>query len=170
MTVGEGARPVPGLGLPVSDPAVSIRRACRDDVEAIVALLADDDLGSTRESTRGPIPRSYDDAFEAIDRDAAHELVVAQVGETVVGTLQLSVIPYLTYEGGSRAQVEAVRVARDRRGERIGEQLVRWAIDRARERGCHMVQLTTDRRRGDVVRFYEKLGFRSTHEGMKLWL
>jgi GNAT superfamily N-acetyltransferase len=86
----------------------------------------------------------------------------------IVGTLQLTFIPYLTYRGGIRAQIEAVRVREDMRGKGLGEQLFRWAIDRARERGVHLVQLTTDKRRPDALRFYEKLGFKASHEGMKL--
>jgi len=92
------------------------------------------------------------------------------MGNVIVGTMQLSFLPYLTYRGGWRMQIEAVRIASGHRGAGIGERLFRWAIERARERGCHLVQLTTDKARPDALRFYERLGFRASHEGMKLHL
>ncbi len=150
----------------MSDSLV-IRRATRADVEAIVRLLADDPLGSARERYQQPLPESYLQAFDAIDRDPQQELVVVDDGGEVVGTLQLTIIPYLTYQGGRRAQIEAVRVSAARRGAGLGERLCTWAIERARERGCHVVQLTTDKQRPDALRFYEKLGFVASHEGMK---
>ncbi len=151
-----------------------IRRATRQDVPTIVALLADDALGSQREKPTEPLPDAYAQAYEAIAGDANQRLVVAVSGgegeNEVVGTLQLTFLPYLTYGGGWRAQIEAVRAASSVRGEGIGGELVRWAIEQARDKGCHLVQLTTDKRRPDALRFYEQLGFRSSHEGMKLHL
>ena len=163
------------------------RPAVRDDVPTLVALLADDELGARRERFADPLPASYYDAFEALDRDPHNELVVAVVSregkqggqtevgavrseELVVGMLQVTFIPYLTYQGGWRALIEGVRVAASHRGRGIGRRLFEWAIDRARHRGCHVVQLTTDKRRPDALRFYESLGFAATHEGMKLHL
>lgn len=144
------------------------RQAIRRDVPAIVAMLADDVLGARREDYRDPLPQTYYDAFDVIDADPRHELIVVESDGVLVGTMQLSVLPYLTYRGGSRMQIEAVRVASDHRNKGIGEQLFRWAINRGRERGCHVIQLTTDKQRPDAVRFYERLGFKASHEGMKL--
>lgn len=151
-------------------PLPTIRRAGAADVAAIVALLADDDLGQQREPVADPLPSSYRRAFADIDRDPAHLLVVAEREGTVVATLHLTFLRYLTYGGGLRAQIEAVRVAREARGTGLGRELVAWAIDRARERGAHLVQLTTDTRRPDAQRFYASLGFATTHVGMKLHL
>jgi GNAT superfamily N-acetyltransferase len=147
----------------------SFRPATRDDVPKIVGLLADDALGAQRERFEDPLPQSYYDAFDQISGDPNHELTVVESGGEVVGTLQLSILPYLTYQGGSRAQIEAVRIASHLRGSGLGTQVFEWAIERARERGCHLVQLTTDKSRPDALRFYEKLGFKASHEGMKLW-
>lgn len=146
------------------------RRATRADVPHIVALLADDALGAKRERFEDPLPQSYYRAFEQIDGNPHHELIaVTDDTGKVVGTLQLSFLPYLTYQGGTRAQIEAVRVASHLRGSGLGTQVFEWAIARAREYGCHLVQLTTDKSRPDALRFYEKLGFKASHEGMKLW-
>lgn len=145
------------------------RKAAREDVPAIVRMLAQDKLGKLRENYREPLPETYYQAFDRIDRDENQELTVIENDkEEVIGTLQLSFIPYLTYQGGIRAQIEAVRIREDRRGKGIGEQLFRWAIARAKARGAHLLQLTTDKQRPEAVRFYEKLGFRASHEGMKL--
>ena len=150
-------------------PAVHFRRATRDDVPALVRLLADDPLGAQREAFTSPLPESYYAAFEAIDRDPNTELVVVvPVDGQVAGMLQLTFIPYLTYQGGWRALVEGVRVAAPLRSHGVGRRLFEWAIERARERGCHMVQLTSDKARPDAIRFYESLGFVASHEGMKL--
>lgn len=147
-----------------------IRPARRDDVRRIVELLVDDELGATREQFTDPLPSSYLAAFDAIDADPNQELVVVELGGIVMGTLQLTVIPYLTYQGRRRGMIEAVRVHRRERGTGLGERLLRWAIQRSRDRGCHVVQLTTNRRRPDALRFYERLGFVASHEGMKLHL
>jgi ribosomal protein S18 acetylase RimI-like enzyme len=147
-----------------------IRPATRQDLDAIVGLLAKDPLGATRERAADPLPESYVRAFAEIESDSRQKLVVAELDGEIVGTLQLTIMPYLTYQGGTRAQIEAVRVAEHRRSEGIGARLIRWAIARAEERDCHLVQLTTDKSRADARRFYEELGFRSTHEGMKMWL
>ena len=148
-----------------------IRLATLEDVPSIVAMLANDPLGAKREAFADPLPEQYVEAFARIEADSNQELVVAEneAGE-VTGTLQLSFIPYLTYQGGIRAQIEAVRVREDQRGQGLGEKLFTWAIERAKERGAHVVQLTTDKQRPDALRFYKKLGFRATHEGMKLHL
>ncbi|HEY7202964.1 MAG TPA: GNAT family N-acetyltransferase [Methylomirabilota bacterium] len=150
--------------------ATLIRRARLDDVPAIVRMLADDPLGATRERDQTPLPDSYPRAFAAIDRDDNQELVVACQDERVVAVLQLTYMPSLTYQGGWRAQIEGVRVDATVRAQGLGRTLFEWAIARARERGCHLVQLTTDKRRPAARRFYESLGFVASHEGMKLTL
>ena len=126
---------------------VRIRRATRDDVTEIIRLLADDMLGRERERYETPLPESYYEAFEEIDRDPNQELVVVEDETGVVGTLQLSTVPSLSHRGSRRAIVEAVRVDSRLRGRGIGEEMMRWAMARARERGCQTLQLTTDRRR-----------------------
>lgn len=153
-----------------SAPPLVIRRARRDDLRAIVRLLADDRLGATREADVDPLPAGYAAAFEAIDRDPNHLLAVAEAGDRVVGVLQLTFLPYLTYQGSWRALIEGVRVASDQRSSGIGRQLVEWAIDRARTQGCRIVQLTSDKSRVDAIRFYERLGFVASHQGLKLRL
>ena len=146
--------------------AVIVRRATREDVPAIVALLVDDPLGASREAQGEHA--AYLTAFEAIDADPAHELVVLDDGGEVVGTLQLTILPGLSRGGALRAQIEAVRIASSRRGQRLGEQLITWAIDESRHRGAVIVQLTTDASREGAHRFYERLGFVASHVGMKL--
>ncbi len=131
-------------------------------------MLADDKLGKLREDYRLPMPEVYYQAFEKIDRDENQELIVVEENGEVVGTLQLSFIPYLTYQGGTRAQIEAVRIRPDKRGDGLGEKMFRWAIARAKEAGAHVLQLTCDKQRPDAIRFYERLGFRGTHEGKKM--
>lgn len=145
-----------------------LRRATKADLPQILHLLADDQLGSTRESYADPGP--YELAFDAIDTDTAHLLVVGELGGEVVATFQLSFIPGLSRKGSWRAQIEGVRVARKLRGQGTGELMMRWAIQHARESGCSLVQLTTDKSRAGAHRFYERLGFVSCHEGMKLSL
>ena len=142
------------------------RRARAEDVPAIVHLLADDPLGRTRERDETSLPPSYLEAFAAIDRDPNNELVVACRTTTVVGVLQLTFVPSITYQGGWRAQIEGVRVDARERSHGLGRALFEWAIARARERGCHLVQLTTDKTRPDARRFYEGLGFVASHEGI----
>jgi GNAT superfamily N-acetyltransferase len=154
----------------MTEAPLSFRRARPDDVPAIVRMLADDPLGAKRERYETPLPDSYVEAFRAIDRDANNELVVACQDGGVVGVLQLTFIPYLTYQGGWRALIEGVRVDSRARSQGLGKALLEWAIARARERGCVMVQLTTDKTRADAKRFYEGLGFVASHEGMKLHL
>lgn len=149
---------------------ILFRRAVRADLPEIVRMLADDELGATRESFELPLPESYYTAFEAIDRDANNELIVAGKDGKVVGTLQLTFIPYLTYKGSWRALIEGVRVDASMRGAGLGHRLIEHAIERARSRGCKMVQLTSNKARSDAIRFYVSLGFSASHEGLKLSL
>ncbi|MEZ4660254.1 MAG: GNAT family N-acetyltransferase [Caldilineaceae bacterium] len=146
------------------------RQATADDLPAIVAMLADDALGAAREDSSLPLAAGYLSAFAAIDADPNNELIVACLGETIVGVLQLTFIPYLTYKGSWRALIEGVRVAKSYRSQGVGKRLFVWAIERAKERNCRIVQLTTDKARVDAKRFYENLGFQATHEEMKLHL
>lgn len=148
---------------------MKFRKATFDDVPRIVEMIADDELGKTREDFRDPLPDAYIKAFENINSDPNQELMVLENehGE-IIGTLQLSFIQYLTYRGGIRAQIEAVRIRKNQRGKGIGKRMFEWAINRARERKAHLLQLTTDKKRPGAIKFYEDLGFKATHEGMKL--
>lgn len=147
---------------------VTFRRAQREDVERIVRMLADDPLGANRERYELPLPPAYLAAFEAIEADPNNEIVVACRNGEVAGVLQITFIPGLTYQGGWRALIEGVRVAPENRSSGLGKAMLEHAVRRARERGCRLVQLTTDKARPDARRFYEALGFVATHEGMKL--
>ncbi|MGJ5178630.1 N-acetyltransferase family protein [Bradyrhizobium oligotrophicum] len=146
--------------------AITIRPARREDVGAIVAMLADDHLGRARERLETPLPASYFAAFEAISSAANITLVVAEEAGTVVGCLQLCILPGLSSQGASRALVEDVRVATDRRSRGIGEQLLHWAIAEACSRRCNLIELMTHQSRTDAQRFYERLGFAKSHFGM----
>ena len=148
--------------------SITIRRARRDDVGAIVAMLADDRLGSTRERIEEPLPSSYFRAFEAVDRDPNIQLVVAEQNGVVVGCLQLCILPGLSSQGASRGLIEDVRVAAHCRSQGIGEQMVQWAVSEARSRGCKLVELLTHNTRVDAQRFYVRLGFQASHVGMTL--
>lgn len=148
--------------------SISIRRAGRDDVAAIVAMLADDHLGRSRERLEDPLPKPYFDAFERLASDPNIKLVVAEEGGSVVGCLQLCILPGLSSQGASRGLIEDVRVASNRRSRGIGEQLVQWAVAEARGRGCKLVELLTHRTRVDAQRFYERLGFSTSHVGMTI--
>jgi GNAT superfamily N-acetyltransferase len=151
---------------------MEFRIATAADVPAVLELLADDVI--TRERGFGALPVEVDPAiqaaFEAIDADPNNELIVAVQDGVVAATCQLTYIPGLSRGGAWRLLVEAVRVRTDRRGQGLGAELMRWTIERARARGCRMLQLTTDKRRTDAHRFYERLGFTASHEGMKLAL
>jgi ribosomal protein S18 acetylase RimI-like enzyme len=148
-------------------PSVAIRRARRDDVGAIVTMLADDALGRARERIEDPLPAPYFEAFDRVDRDPNLELVVAEEQGIVVGCLQLCILPGLSSQGASRALIEDVRVASHRRGRGIGEQLVQWAVAEARK-SCKLIELLTHHTRVDAQRFYERLGFQRSHVGMTI--
>jgi ribosomal protein S18 acetylase RimI-like enzyme len=149
--------------------SVTIRRARREDVKTVVAMLADDPLGRGRERLEEPLPPSYFRAFEALDRDSNIQLMVAEGSDgVVVGCLQLCILPGLSSQGASRALIEDVRVATDCRSRGIGEQMVQWAVTEARARGCKLVELLTHQTRVDAQRFYVRLGFASSHVGMTL--
>jgi len=148
---------------------MNFRKATANDLSAIVEMLADDELGKKRENFQIPLPSDYIEAFEKINSDENQELVVVEnEALEVIGTLQLSFVQYLTYRGGIRAQIEAVRIRKDKRGLGIGKTMFEWAINRAQERKAHLLQLTTDKKRPKAIQFYEDFGFTSSHEGMKM--
>ena len=146
---------------------VEFRDARPAELPDIVELLADDPIGRTRETVSEPLDASYLTAFQAIDRDPNQLLAVAVDGDTIIGCMQLTFIPGLSRTGMWRGQIESIRIAAGHRGAGLGERFFEWAFDRFRERGCRLVQLTTDKARPDALRFYEKLGFKASHEGMK---
>ena len=149
--------------------SVTIRRARRDDVGIIVAMLADDPLGSARERLEEPLPPCYFRAFEALEHASSIQLVVAEDADgIVVGCLQLCVLPGLSSQGASRGLIEDVRVAAHCRSRGIGQQLVQWAIADARSSGCRLIELFTHHTRVDAQRFYKRLGFQPSHVGMTL--
>jgi len=150
----------------MNEKSVSIRPARREDVAAIVAMLADDHLGRARERVEDPLPESYYQAFEQVARDQNLTLVVAESEGRVVGCLQLAILPGISTQGGIRGLLEDVRVASDCRSRGIGEQLVQWAVTEARGKGCKLVELLTHHTRVDAQRFYERLGFARSHVGM----
>ncbi len=154
------APPAPGNG-------TTLRRATRDDLPAIVAMLADDALGAGRERPGLPLAAGYLAAFEAIDRDPRCELLVACRDGRVVGTMQIDYAPGLSWQGAWQATISAVRVASAERSRGIGRAMLEQGIARARARGCRVVQLSADRSRHDAHRFYERLGFVASHLGMK---
>jgi GNAT superfamily N-acetyltransferase len=157
--------------LDLDSSSVVLRRARADDLPAIVDLIAADQLGAGRDGIRTPADlAAYQEAFRAIDADPAQILMVAESGHGIVATMQLSFIPGLSRRGAWRAQLEAVRVHEAYRDRGLGAAIFGWAIDEARQRGCALVQLTTDKSRTGAHRFYERLGFVASHEGMKLAL
>jgi ribosomal protein S18 acetylase RimI-like enzyme len=147
---------------------ISFRRAAKPDLAAIVALLADDPLGSQREVVGPTVHADYGAAFEAIARDASEFLAVAEQGGEVVGCLQISFLPGLSRRGMLRGQIESVRIAAHARGQGVGRRMLEWAVETCRQRGCGLVQLTTDGSRSDALRFYEEFGFVASHVGCKL--
>jgi len=147
---------------------ITLRPARREDVAALIAMLADDHLGRARERLEDPLPQVYYDAFARLSSDPNIQLMVAEEGGNVVGCLQLCILPGLSSQGTSRALIEDVRVASDRRSRGIGEQLVQWAVGEAKARGCKLVELLTHHTRVDAQRFYERLGFVRSHVGMTI--
>lgn len=148
---------------------INFRKATVKDIPIIVEMIADDEFGKNRENFTIPLPTVYLKAFEKINSDENQELIIIENSELeIIGTLQLTFIQYLTYQGGIRAQIEAVRIKKDKRGLGNGKKMFQWAIARAKERKAHVLQLTTDKQRPDAIKFYENLGFKQTHEGMKM--
>ena len=154
-------------------PSVRVRRATEDDLPAVIALMADDGIGKSREDLSTPLNPGYRAAFAALAADP-HQLLAVLVddagGGELIGCLQLTFIPGLSRLGAWRCQVESVRIASQRRDQGLGHVLFDWVFAECRKRGCQLVQLTTDKRRTDARRFYEQLGFTASHEGMKITL
>ncbi|MBA2653052.1 MAG: GNAT family N-acetyltransferase [Tatlockia sp.] len=149
---------------------VKIRKAYKADLPQIVRLLANDPLGKQRESYEDPLPQNYYTAFTEIDSDPNNYLIVLEKANKIIGTAQLTIVRYLTYQGGRRGQIEGVRIDESYRGQGIGKLMIEWAINKSRELNCHLVQLTMDKKRFETIEFYQKLGFIATHEGLKLHL
>ncbi|MGZ9812298.1 N-acetyltransferase family protein [Pseudoroseicyclus sp. H15] len=148
--------------------SLTFRRAVEGDVPGLVALLADDILGAEREDLGPPLPAGYAAAFEAIRADPNQFLVVVEQDGALVGTMQLTFLPGLSRQGAWRGKIEAVRVAAPLRGQGHGRQMIAWAIEECRARGCAHVELTSHNDRKDAHRFYTQLGFEQTHLGFKL--
>ena len=148
--------------------SISFRKANYSDLSSIVALLAADKLGKQRENFTLPLPQLYTEAFSNIINDPNQELMVGVINQSIVACFQLTFIQHLTYQGGIRAQIEAVRVHENYRGKGIGQKCFECAINRAKEKGAHLLQLTTDKQRPKALEFYKKLGFVASHEGMKM--
>jgi len=149
---------------------ITFRHATEQDLDTIVQMLADDILGSRRERYEKPLPISYIRAFQAIQLDPNNELIVACKDEKIVGVQQITFTPYFVRQGSWRATIEGVRIASSERNQGVGRRLIEWAIQRAEERKCQLIQLTTDKDRPEALRFYKKLGFKNSHEGLKLYL
>jgi GNAT superfamily N-acetyltransferase len=150
---------------------LNYRLATKEDLPVLIAMLANDRLGRLREKYEDPLPQVYYEAFARIIADSNQELtVVENEMAEVIATFQLSFIPYLTYLGGIRCLVENVRVREDLTGKGIGKQMFRYIVERAKQKGAHLVQLTSDKQRSEAIRFYEGLGFGASHEGFKLHL
>ncbi|MCG1036118.1 GNAT family N-acetyltransferase [Polaribacter sargassicola] len=148
---------------------MNYRKATEKDLLAIVKIMADDVLGQKRENFQIPLPSSYLDAFHKIDANKNQELIVLENENLeIIGTLQLTYIQYISYCGGTRVLIENVFIRADQRGLGIGKKMFEWAINRAKEKNAHMVQLTSNKERPRAIKFYENLGFKATHEGMKL--
>ena len=149
---------------------LNARKMQKDDLSVIVNLLADDDLGQSRENMAKVVHADYIRAFEQKDSDANQYAAVFEVNGETIGCLQITFIPGLSRRGCLRGQIEGVRVSRDFRGEGYGAKMIAWAITKCRDRGCGMVQLTSDKKRKNTIQFYEKWGFVRSHEGFKLTL
>jgi ribosomal protein S18 acetylase RimI-like enzyme len=149
---------------------LQFRTATRDDLPTIVALIADDQLGQARDDASLPLDQHYLDAFAAIERDPNQILAVVEQAGAIIGCLQITFIPGISRRGAWRGQIESVRVAHAKRSGGIGTAMFEWAVAECRRRGCSLVQLYTDKSRKDAHRFYERLGFKASHEGMKLAL
>jgi len=149
---------------------LTFRAAIEEDLPKLVEMLADDELGAQREDSSEPLNQSYVFAFSQIVSDPNNELVVVESDSEIAGMLQLTFIPYLTHVGSRRCLIEAVRIQSEFRGQNLGTQFLEWAIDRAKNRACNMIQLTSDKQRPGAIRFYESLGFKATHLGFKLKL
>ncbi|MCG7381489.1 GNAT family N-acetyltransferase [Paenibacillus sp. ACRRY] len=149
---------------------MEFRTATLTHLPSIVRLLADDEMGATRESFIEPLPKEYVEAFAKIEQQIGNSIIIALDNNEVIGCLQLTIIPGIARLGTTRGQIEGVRIDRNYRGQGVGESLFQYAIHEAKSMGCELIQLTTDKKRKDAHRFYERLGFVASHVGMKLAL
>ena len=147
---------------------VTVRKMQNTDLPRILQLLADDELGQLRERLQKIPHDDYRRAFTAIDADPNQYLAVFEKNDDIIGCLQISFIPGLARRGALRGQIESVRVVANIRGNGYGTLMMAWAIEKCREQGCSLVQLSSDKIRNDARRFYQKLGFVPSHEGFKL--
>jgi len=147
---------------------VTFSTAKASELDEIVAMIADDDLGVQREKYISPLPDSYMMAFTTITNDPNAYLIIAKHDCKIIGVAQVNIITYLTYQGGKRAQIEGVRIRKEYRNQGVGKDLFVYLINFSRKVGCHLVQLTTDKQRKDAYKFYENLGFIHSHHGFKL--
>jgi len=150
--------------------SLTFRHATLNDLTTLVELLAADPIGKTREKVQSPPHQNYIKAFEAINNSDNNELIIAERDDQIIGSLQLTFIPYLTHLGSWRCLIEGVRIDERFRGKGYGRQMFLWAIQQAKQKQCSIVQLTSDKQRTDALAFYRSLGFKDTHEGFKLKL
>lgn len=149
---------------------ITFKEATHQNLEAVIDLLANDELGKNRENNTRPLPSVYQEAFNRIMDDPNAFLIVGLYKDEIIAVAQLNILHYLTYQGGSRALIEGVRVHQNHRSQGVGKQLFEHVIKLAREKSCHLIQLTTDKSRPSAYQFYERLGFQPSHEGFKLHL
>jgi len=153
----------------LKETKLKFRKASIKDLPILIKMLANDKLGQYREEIQNPLPNEYVSAFQRIMQDDNQFLLVVENSQKeIIGTLQLSFIQYLTYKGGLRAQMEAVRIAENARAQGLGRKMIEWGIEVARKRGAHLIQLTCDKKRPESIGFYKKIGFLDTHAGMKM--
>ena len=148
----------------------NFRKAKQEDLHDIISLLADDELGQKREESAEEIAPTYQKAFDQINADLNQFLMIVEENGVIIGTCHLTIMPSLTFQGGLRMNIEAVRIATSSRGQGAGKWMINQAVDMGRKKGCKIIQLATNKKRLDAKRFYEMLGFQATHEGMKMYL
>jgi|SRR5579862_9045576 len=149
---------------------ITFRNATRSELPEIIRLLADDQIGVTREKYEEPLLPAYYAAFDAIHADNNCRLIVAELENKIIGTFQITFIRYLTFQGGKRAIIEEVRIDKSMRNKGFGKMMMEWAIQLAKENACHLVQLTSNKQRTQAIEFYKRLGFVASHEGLKLYV
>ena len=146
------------------------RKAKLEDLAFIISLLIDDELGKQRENITSDARSSYERAFEEISDDKNQYLMVVEYNSKIIATCHLTLIPSLTFKASKRMQIEAVRVSSNFRGKKIGEYMIQKAIEYGQSKDAIIIQLTSNKSRKEAINFYRKLGFKDSHEGMKLYL
>jgi GNAT superfamily N-acetyltransferase len=150
--------------------ALSFRNARPDDLPFIIALIVEDSVIQTGDEPADAGHADYTDALAAIDADPNEEMIVVENDGERIGCFQLSYLPGLMRRGMWRGQIEVVHVGDAWQNRGFGTEMMRWAVERCRQRGCGLVQLTSNKKRPDAHRFYERLGFSKSHEGFKIYL